>query len=478
MYVNGGGLMFKKIPGNKRLRINLKGDIVDIFGRPTFLEKDNDGRVILEMFDSKVAIELEQLALLAWYELGNLLTNPIGLSNIAFCKVESKVLRLKCGNIMYFNKPIEYLPGFRYIPCYPRYAIDECGTILDTESGMVVDKLKIDDDGYAGAYIYSPDANANRWVRVHRLKALAWIANSDYNVRPYINHINGIRSDNALGNLEWCSAKENAEHAIATGLIATQLKMKVRDVVTGKITTYDSISDLSKSLGTGSGLSSTTISFKLPGHLWKGRYEIKHLEDESPWYHEDEDVVHSKKAHYTITVTNVSSEDVQKFNSVRLFRKHYGLWAKSDNIDLLIDAFKTKYPGHEVTYVRNALAGPYVAVDVTTNEHFIFNSIKESAKFIGRGTSEIQADLFRKNRYIYNSKWVIRVHDDQTELAEYSHKPNRYNNVEITYLPTREKYVANSIKAAAKHCGIDAKSIAKYINTGNSIKQMEFRALS
>ncbi len=95
------------------------------------------------------------------------------------------------------------------------YSITEQGRIFSHYRNRFLINVLINFHGYKYIPLWK---NGKRFMKkVHRLIAQAYIPNP-YD-KPFINHINGIKTDNSLKNLEWCTYLENMKHAHETKLI-------------------------------------------------------------------------------------------------------------------------------------------------------------------------------------------------------------------------------------------------------------------
>ena len=59
--------------------------------------------------------------------------------------------------------------------------------------------------------------NKSNPLRVHRLLAMTFIPNP--NNLPEVNHIDGVKTNNNLENIEWVTHKQNMSHAFKIGLV-------------------------------------------------------------------------------------------------------------------------------------------------------------------------------------------------------------------------------------------------------------------
>lgn len=95
---------------------------------------------------------------------------------------------------------------------FPEYCITDTGEIYALNYSKVGKIKKLspykNDKGYLIVHLHN-NVNCVK-KRVHRLVAETFIPNPEN--KPQINHINGVKTDNRVENLEWVNNSENQIH--------------------------------------------------------------------------------------------------------------------------------------------------------------------------------------------------------------------------------------------------------------------------
>ena len=102
------------------------------------------------------------------------------------------------------------------------YQVSDCGRIksvtrVSPQGHLLKERIRsliTDKDGYL--YVNLCKDGIVKTYRVHRLVGEAYIPNP--NNMPLINHLNGIKNDNRVCNLEWTNNSGNMLHAFRAGL--------------------------------------------------------------------------------------------------------------------------------------------------------------------------------------------------------------------------------------------------------------------
>ena len=101
---------------------------------------------------------------------------------------------------------------FKEIPSFPTYFITKEGEIFSTKSGKYL-SIHIR-EGYYCTSMYKDNKHCERFI--HKLIAEVYLPKEERDT--CVNHKNGIKNDNRLENLEWCTKSHDCLHARSIGL--------------------------------------------------------------------------------------------------------------------------------------------------------------------------------------------------------------------------------------------------------------------
>lgn len=118
-------------------------------------------------------------------------------------------------NNSYRTKRIKYyqfddLPNevWKQSKSQPRYWVSNMGRIKSYLRGLDCFRLLKPEINCRNGYVHCPLG------RLHRVVATMFIPKPESSEKLEVNHINGIKTDNRVENLEWVTPKENMKHAM------------------------------------------------------------------------------------------------------------------------------------------------------------------------------------------------------------------------------------------------------------------------
>lgn len=116
--------------------------------------------------------------------------------------------------------PIEYTHSGKEVPKH--YLINKKGEVINSKTGS---RLKANSNikGYLSVIISFN--NKQKSIPVHRLVAATFLKNIDINVYSIVNHIDHIKNNNKLSNLEWVTYANNANKTNGNSLRIDESKL-------------------------------------------------------------------------------------------------------------------------------------------------------------------------------------------------------------------------------------------------------------
>lgn len=158
------------------------------------------------------------------------------------------------------------------------YYVNEEGIIFsDSEGQKPISPWKVN-TGYMQVRLWKDGTSYSRYV--HRLVALTLLPKPLDPKQKYVNHKDGIKTNNQLSNLEWVTNAVNTQQGYDTG--AYKFKSRSHKVLathkeTGEEHLYPSIRQLSDDLG----VNRKTVSALLKGDKKDSQYEwtFKYADD-------------------------------------------------------------------------------------------------------------------------------------------------------------------------------------------------------
>lgn len=313
--------------------------------------------------------------------------------------------------------------GYFEIPGYSKYVINRTGDVLNIITNKKL-KGSLNPDGY---FVYRLTDDTGTTLTWGRYRLLGYVFK-----RPLgpisdlvINHEDGDKGNDDLDNLEWCTYQENAEHAGRMGLTTKCIPISVRDVDTGEVIDYPSVTAYARTIN----LSKDAILYRLSRgerHVFPERKQYRFAKLTTPWIiPEDVDkTILANGTNKTILLRNVITDEVMTFSKLKDLANYLNispstvtLWLSKKNQPVLPGFYQIKL-GWDLTpwrKVEDPKAELYKFINskkavkithVETGVSKVFDSAIQCANEMGLTASALNYRLKSTGSVVYNDGYT------------------------------------------------------------------------
>lgn len=312
---------------------------------------------------------------------------------------------------------------FREIPGYFRYLIDSAGNIINRHSGERLSG-SVNPAGYHNYRLTDDDGKVHTWGR-HRLLGFVF-KNPGRSIKSLVvNHLDGIKGQDELSNLEWTDHRGNIEHAGQYGLTDKCKPVSVRNPDTGHVVKYPSVVACARALN----LTKDAITHRVRGcenRLFpEGRqYRLGH--DDRPWAVPTNQSFGRARQ---VTMRDLKSSQVLEFDQLSQVANHLGIavstasqWLARSHQPTLPGLVQLKWsddttPWRDVTdpYWELAMSGDRVPVAVlhaVTGEVEFYETASECAQSHGLSPTALNYRLKSKGQTVFQDGYAYSYYID------------------------------------------------------------------
>lgn len=447
-----------KVVGNENYQIDSKRNITRVDGNPSEYNNKDKG-ITISLYGIIYKVEREWLYWLSYFKLELPKKVQHKITEYRFSKFSDKGSKSDGERIVYFNNPVYIDDEFRIIPRYPRYSINKFGVVKRLYSNYI-NYPKIIDKKENSKYLFigivdQAKIRLGKNVPTHRLMGLTWVHNDDWFNNVVIDHKDDNKSNCIATNLHWVTHKKNNILAVYSGLNKTANGISIRNIKTGEINTFPSMTKAC--LFMGRSIIDLQKSPLRADKIYKtklGEYEIKKSNDKREWYY-----INNRKRltgdTYRIIITNEDGS-IDIYTSSKEFKEKEFTYNGVISLENLIIKFKKEFPNRKITIkkLKNKRLQGIEVKNVKTGIIKRYNNSKLASMDINMPVPNISKLRLSEGRVMFDN-YVIRTASlEPWPLYKEREYKNKKIKVIINDIEKNNTFIYNSFREASNKLDI------------------------